>query len=154
MWCCKDSAKPYTILTHTCMGGPSCCRLCHSISHTLVLQAGLWATEPSLISSSLPRFLSRSLVEAWEWGQQTQGAWAEYSLSHPHNSCNPCTSSTLQNPTMILTVYRVLAITSQKHVTKHFMTIVLNGSWMELVSNSWSLCNIHWIYTCSAITAL
>jgi len=46
---------------------------------------------------------------------------------------------------------RALAITSRKHVTKHFRLAKKVSCPMaaeqKLVSNSQSLCNIHWIYT-------
>ena len=47
-------------------------------------------------------------------------------------------------------LYRVLAITPQNTWLSTFVwqkRIVLNASWTEVRSNSWSLCNIHWIYT-------
>jgi len=43
---------------------------------------------------------------------------------------------------------KAAAITSRKHVTKHSAwQKKCCAQWQLMVSNSWSLCNIHWIYT-------
>jgi len=79
-------------------------------------------------------------------------------LCNNFDSCNRFLRALLEDcnyfttPSILSCIsYRALAIMSRKHVTKHFRmakkVLCSMAAERKLVSNSQSLCNIHWIYT-------